>query len=393
MKHLRKILFLLALANALAGFSQPQLSDKAQISVLSCGAGSDLYTTFGHSAFRVQDADLGIDVVYNYGTFNFDPPGFYVDFARGKLIYRLSRQRLDNFLFDYEMENRWVKEQLLDLTTTEKNALFQFLENNYSPENREYQYDFFYDNCASKIRDVLQEVLGNRLVFDESYLENPYTFRELIHQNLSTNSWSAFGIDLALGCVIDKKASASEHLFLPNYVLLQLGHASLDQRPLVLRQRTVLDKAPLKNGDYFLSGPLFWFILLLLFVIVISYIDYRNNVRSRWLDFFLFFLTGIIGILICFLWFLTDHTATVGNFNILWAFPGNLVLAFYFAKHKPFPSWIPKYFLVLPALLVLTLFIWVIKFQVFSVLIIPLLLTLGLRYLLLAHQFHVSKKK
>lgn len=393
MKQLSKILFLLALGSVLTGFSQPQLSDKSQISVLTCGAGTDLYTSFGHSAFRVQDADMGINVVYNYGTFNFDPPGFYLDFARGKLLYQLSRQRLDNFLFDYEMENRWVKEQLLDLTQTEKQMLFQFLEHNYRPENREYQYDFFYDNCASKIRDVLQQVLGDQLSFDETYLESPYTFRELIHQNLNTNSWSAFGIDLALGCVIDKKASPLEHMFLPNYVLLQLNHAQLDQRPLVQRQRTVLDKAPLSNGGYFLSGPLFWFILLLLFVAVISAIDFKNNIRSRWLDFFLFFVSGTIGILICFLWFFTDHTATVGNLNILWAFPGNVVLAFYFARRKPFPSWVPKYFLVLPALLVLTLVIWLVKFQIFSVLIIPILLTLGLRYLLLAHQFRVFKKK
>ena len=107
-----------------------KLSPESQISVLTWGSGSDLYTTFGHSAFRVQDPSQGLDVVYNYGTFNFDPPVFYVEFAMGKLNYSLSKQSMPNFLYAYEMENRWVKEQLLQLNPTEGNDLFHYLEKN-----------------------------------------------------------------------------------------------------------------------------------------------------------------------------------------------------------------------------------------------------------------------
>src|SRR5690606_28776993 len=172
-----------------------------------CGQGEDLYTTFGHSAFRVTDPGLGIDVVYNYGTFEFDPPMFYVDFARGKLLYSLSRAHFRDFLLEYEIQNRWVKEQILDLTPKQVNELFRFLETNYLPENRDYKYDFLFDNCATKIPAVLKNVFKEDLVFSEDYLSDHYTFRELIHQNLITNSWSSFGIDLALGSVIEIEAT------------------------------------------------------------------------------------------------------------------------------------------------------------------------------------------
>ncbi|MGB5822351.1 MAG: DUF4105 domain-containing protein [Saonia sp.] len=390
---LKKILFFFTLCFTSIGFSQPQLSPKAQISVITCGAGEELYSTFGHSAFRVQDASLGVDIVYNYGTFDFNTPNFYLKFARGKLLYTLSRQQMDRFLYEYELENRWVKEQLLDLTNREKNELFQFLENNYLPENRDYKYDFFYDNCSTKMGDALEKVFENKLAFDTDYLEKLYTFRELIHQNLAINSWPAFGIDVALGSVIDKKATPKEHMFLPNYVLGQLNNTDLDQKPLVQRERTILDKKPKTPSSYILAGPLFWFILLMLFVLVITYIDFKNKTRSRWLDFLLFFSTGTIGLLICFLWFFTDHSATAGNFNILWAFPLNIVLAFYLVREGIMPKWTPRYFPALLGLIVLAFVFWILKIQAYSPLLIPIWIALVARYLLLFQNYRTPLKK
>ncbi len=192
------------------------LSEKAVISVLTCGPGADLYSSFGHTSFRIQDSEKGIDWIYNYGTFDFNTPNFYSKFARGKLLYSLSKQRLENFLYTYELENRWVKEQLLNLSSKEKNELFSFLEINYLPENRKYKYDFLYDNCSTKIPTILKEILGDELQFKTYQDSSSYTFRDLIQQNLIRNSWSSFGIDLALGAVIDKKAAP------PIYVLAQL---------------------------------------------------------------------------------------------------------------------------------------------------------------------------
>lgn len=367
-------------------FSQtPELSAKSYISVITCGSGEELYSSFGHSAFRVQDSILGIDVVYNYGTFDFDTPNFYSKFATGKLLYSLSRSHFENFLYSYELEKRWVKEQILNLSQVEKNELFQFLEHNYLPENRDYKYDFFFNNCSTKKRDILEQVYGDKVVFKENHLEEQYTFRELIHQNVKTNTWAAFGIDLALGSVIDKTATPREHMYLPYYVMKQLANTDFNGKPIVQRERTILDIEEKNHAPYFLASPLFWLILFSLYVIIITYIDYKNKVRSRRLDFFLFFVTGIIGLVVIFLWFFTDHSATAGNFNILWAFAPNLVVAFLIVRNNILPNWFDTYLWVLWGLLLLTLILWLLGVQIFSPLIIPILLALGIRYLFL-HQ-------
>ncbi len=367
------------------------LSDNAIVSVITCGPGTELYSSFGHSAFRVQDSARGIDWIYNYGTFDFNTPNFYSKFARGKLLYALSKQRFENFLYVYQLENRWVKEQILDLSGKEKTALFGFLERNHEPENRYYKYDFLFENCSTKIPEVLQDVLGDDLKYNPFPEETPYTFRELIHQNLLTNSWSSFGIDLALGAVIDKTATPLQYMFLPNYVLRQLANTSLTGKSLVTRERTILDFNNMNRGNFFTTSPLFWLCILLLFTATITYIDYKNNVRSRFLDIFLFSMTGLVGLLVCFLWFLTDHQATAINMNFLWAFPLNIVFAIGVIRNGKIADWTPKYVMILLGLLVLMILLWLFRFQQFSPLLIVLLITLGIRYTFLL--YHYKKMK
>jgi len=380
----KKLYFLNVLWIAFFGFSlQAQLSDNTQISIITCDSGQELYASFGHSAFRVQDTAKGINWVYNYGTFDFNTPNFYSKFARGKLLYSLSVSKFSDFLFTYELENRWVKEQILNLNLEEQNALFRFLENNRKPENRDYKYDFLFDNCATKLPEILKKVLGNKLDFHGEHLKNHFTFRDLIQQNLLTNSWSSFGIDLALGSVIDREAEPEEYMFLPKYVMLQMNNTTLSQSPLVLRERTVLDYNDKRFSRNFGTTPLFWLLLLLLFTLSISYIDLRNGTRSRWLDFFLFLITGSAGLLIFFLWFLTDHSSTANNFNILWAFPFNIAACYFLLRKDRIPKWMGKYILALLVLMAATLLIWIFQIQQFSPLITVVFAILGHRYALL----------
>jgi hypothetical protein len=285
------------------------------------------------------------------------------------------------------MQNRWVKEQVLDLTPKEINDLFRYLETNYLPENRDYTYDFLFENCATKIPWILKCVFGDHLVFKEDHLKDRYTFRELIHQNLVTNSWSSFGIDLALGSVIDRKATPYQHNFLPNYVLKQLNNSYLDNKPLVQKEVLLLDSKPMNTGSIFLATPLFWILLLFVFVLVRTYLDYKNKGLSRRTDFFLFLTTGLAGLLIFFLWFFTDHSSTGNNFNILWAFPLNLVAAFYMYGKKVPPHWLRYYLWALLAFLLITAVLWIFKVQIFSILIIPLLIMLAMRYVYLLKYF------
>ncbi|MBS9461521.1 DUF4105 domain-containing protein [Flagellimonas sp. 389] len=378
----QRIFFLLVLF--LVGkklFSQvPTLTEKSTISLLTCAAGDELYYAFGHSAFRVQDPNLGIDVVYNYGTFDFDRPNFYLNFVKGKLIYSLSRRTFDIFLYEYELEKRWVKEQILDLTLEERRKLLVFFENNFLPENRDYLYDPLLNNCSSITGDILVQQYGDAIVFKDSHLEKKYTFRELVRQHLNLNSWDMFGIDLAFGSVVDRKATTQEHMFLPYYAMEQIRNTTKDGKPLLKRERSVLDYEERTRNGFFPASPIFWFTLLLLFTGVVTYLDNKHRTRSLWLDFSLFLITGLIGTLMLLLWLATDHTSTPNNFNVLWALPFNLIVAFVFTGKSTLPKWLPKYLWSALALFGILVILWIVRVQLFSPVLIPILLTLALRY-------------
>ncbi len=366
-------------------FSQevPMLTEKSKISLLTCAAGDELYYAFGHSAFRVQDSVLGIDVVYNYGTFDFNRPNFYLNFVKGRLIYSLSRRSFDRFLFEYELEKRWVREQILNLSLDEKNRLFAFFETNYLPENRDYLYDPLLNNCSSITGDILKQQFGDAIVFDGSYLEKQFTFRQLVRQHLNINSWAAFGIDVAFGSVVDRKATVQEHMFLPYYAMRQMENTTKNEKPLIERERVVLDYEEHQNNGFFPLSPLFWFTLLFLFTAIVTYFDYKHHGRSRWLDFSLFLVTGLIGLFLLFLWLATDHTSTPYNFNVFWAFPLNAGIAFLFIFQDKLPEWLPKYLWTVLGLMGLMVLLWVFKVQIFSPVLIPLLLILAVRYVFL----------
>ncbi len=367
------------------GYSQPKLSSKSTISILTVGTADELYAKFGHSAIRVKDPNLGIDVVYNYGHFDFNTPNFYYKFTCGKLLYELSRGSFSRFMYSYEVENRWVKEQKLNLTTEEKNSFLAFLENNYKPDNRYYKYDFLFDNCSTRIPEALKTVLGDKLTFDYSHLTKKYTFRELLHQNLEVNSWSNFGIDLALGSIIDREATPWEHLFLPIYVYKQLPHTKVNGKDIITSDKTLLDVTPKKTQNNFFLSPIYILSLFLIVVAYITYKDYKNHTRSKWLDFILLFVTGIAGLLIVFLWLGTDHKATANNFNFLWTFPLNIVLAFFILKDN-LPKWATTYLYALIGFLVLAMLIWIFKVQDFSILILPIVILLAIRYSFLIYK-------
>ncbi|MFC4094323.1 lipoprotein N-acyltransferase Lnb domain-containing protein [Euzebyella saccharophila] len=382
---MRQVFLLLLTALCLNVYSQKvKLTPQSQLSIITCGPGDQVYSSFGHSSIRVYDASQKIDVVYNYGTFDFTTPNFTLKFARGKLNYTLARQNFPYFLLSYEEENRWVKEQILNLNLQEKQKLFQFLENNYKPENRDYKYDFFYDNCSTKIWDIFKENYGNELQFKDDYLKNKpdVSHRALIRSYVSINSWLGFGIDLALGSLVDDNATPFEHMFLPDYTMEQIAVATLNDKALAQDAKTLFESKPVDRSTFFLLSPAFWFLLILIAVLLLTFLDFKNNTRRRWLDFVLFLVPGLIGAGIIFLWFFTDHTQTADNYNILWAFPAHLFVAFIVSKRKG-PNWVAKYALFSLGLILVSAIVWLVGLQSFSPVFILLWLTLAVRYLFL----------
>ena len=317
-----------------------------------------------------------------YSPVDFDKPNFYLNFAKGKLVYSLSRRSFEAFLYQYELERRWVKEQILDLNQDQVNQLFQFFENNYKPENRDYLYDPLYNNCSTITGDILENQFQGSIEFSDSHLEQQYTFRQLVHQHIKTNQWGTFGIDLAFGGVTDRMASVRQHMFLPYYAMEQLSNTTNAGKPILSRERTILNYPEKSDQSTFLTSPLFWFLLLLCFVMAITYLDRKHGGHNKWLDFTLFFISGISGLILMLLWFATDHLVTHLNFNFLWLLPTNAVVGFYIFSKKE-PVWLKKYLWVALGLMIVVVLIWVFKIQVLSPLNIPLLLILAIRYLFL----------
>lgn len=365
--------------------AQQQLTEKASISVVTCGPGAELYTAFGHSAFRVFDPTLGIDKIYNYGTFDFNAPNFYGNFAKGNLTYFLSTADFVRFLRMYQYENRWVKLQLLNLSSEEVQAIYEFLEENAKVENRNYQYDFFYDNCSTKIEAVIQTVLNDKVHFSNNHITTHKSHRDLINDYTKQFKWGKFGIDLALGAVIDDEAAKNDYKFLPDYIFKAFEKATIQKgatmEPLVAKEISILEEKPIEKKTEILT-PLNLILLISLGIIFITYKNQQQQKRSKLLDVGLFLFTGIIGVTVLLLWFATTHTATYQNLNFLWAFAPNLIVAFYLLKTKP-PTWICYYFILLLLLLLIMVVCWLLKIQVFNYALSPLIVALAIRYVYL----------
>lgn len=354
-----------------------------EISVLTFGPGSTLNDAFGHNAIRVKTRFT--DEAYDYGRYDFDDPNFYTNFARGKLKYLQGKSNYSNIIAFYKSQNRTIKEQVLDLSEEERIRLYTYLINNYKPENRAYLYDFFYDNCATKIRDITEEVLDNSLDFNDPQTLEQKTFRDLIQDNLEWNSWGSLGIDIALGSVIDKNAASYEYMFLPEYIFQFFEVATFkgSERPLVKDSKIINSKmeTPTKLSSFFFS-PFFVFCIISIVIVYFTYSDYKNKKRTVWLDVIGFFITGLIGILILMLWFATDHSTTAQNYNLLWAFALNIIFVHQILK-KELKSWFKKYLKFLILMLGLLVLHWIVGIQKFALALSPLIIALFIRYIFL----------
>ena len=325
MTHFIKYLFLALSIFFLNNKSRGQLSDQAQISLLTCAEGEDIYSLLGHSAIRVNDPVNNIDNCYNWGMFEFDSDEivFATKFTKGRLKYYMDEQDFRYFMMEYNYFQRTVKEQVLNLTHEQKNDLWKALKENYLPENRVYKYDFFFDNCATRIRDIIQNTIGDKLVLKAHPNENAYSLRELLNNTVQHMPWLSFGMDLALGSKVDIKADNNKMMFLPKY-MFEIYHDSEilingKAQPLVLGERTLINGINHEAESSFWSLPnfLFWSLFFISIVLTITKIRFL----TKFWDGLLLLIFGVLGFVILFLWFGTDHLTMRPNFNVLWANP------------------------------------------------------------------------
>lgn len=362
----------------------PQLSEQSQISLITGTAGQPLYAAFGHSAVRVYDPLMGMDLVYNYGVFDFDTPNFYLKFASGRLPYQLEASRgYAGLMYLYAEEGRGLSEQVLNLSQAQKQAIFEALETNRLPENKYYPYDFFFDNCSTRVRDLFQKTLGADLGWSYEGFPEKQTFRDLIHPYLAHRPWIDLGINLLLGLPTDRVAKPAEYLFLPEYLQQAFDQATIridgKTQPFVARTTSLLEAPPEATVPTGLTGPWILGILILVFAATMTWLDYRRRRLSYWTDSLLLGTVGLIGCFFVLLWVGTDHQALPQNWNLTWAVPLHTLWMIVVLGNKKLPDYARFYALLATIWYALVLFTWPLHPQPLHPSLIPIMLALALR--------------
>lgn len=308
-----------------SAIAQQKLSESATISVITCAPGNLIYECFGHTAIRVQDPEQkDFDFVFNYGIFEFNKPNFELNFAKGYMEYKLGVQRFDAFKGVYTKDNRTITEQVFNLNQEEKQQFFDYLVWNEKPENRYYMYDYFDDNCATKVRVVIEDEIGLNVSYNTNFKEEEgLTYRQVIEKYAHNNRWSQLGIDLCLGMSLDEVLEDREYDFLPDYLFETLESAEFDGKPLVKEEIEIHSGVPRTSSRWF-SHPvlIFW----ILFIALIAIMSKTSEKTNKLIDAAILGVTGFIGAFLLFVWLGTNHTDAANNLNLLWAMPLNLVL-------------------------------------------------------------------
>ena len=288
----RLYLFILCLA-AWIGAEARSLSEEARISLLTCTPGEELYARYGHTAIRVQDPQNRLDLVFNYGIFDFNTDHFYWKFVKGETWYELGAITMPWFMLEYEEEHRPVYEQVLNLNPSQREEIWQALVLNYEPENRKYLYNFVFDNCAT--RPYRSGYTGN----------TGTTYRRFIRRYTGSMTWANAGINLLFGPKADKPMNNEQRLFLPEELMLYMAQAHLsDGTPLV--SESEIGSFDLPKTPWYASWPLGWAVYFIV-VCLISWWDRRRGKRSRWLDIAVGVPYVLLLVLVAFLTFFSCH--------------------------------------------------------------------------------------
>ena len=339
--------FLFLFLTAAALYAQPELS------LVTVYPGNAIYSAFGHTAFRYVDKENNIDIIYNFGTFDFTDPEFVPKFVHGQLDYFLGVVKFKREFKNYTLaENRSVVEQKLNLTPEEVARIYAFLANNALPENRYYKYDFIKDNCATRIQLVLDKTLGSDILYDQAAIAKigEKSYRNYIRYHLKKSPWFDVGIQLALGMPLDQQVLPSGSFFLPALVHDIIAGSTLsDGRPLVSSTEVLYRSTSDPITDP-LSDPLFdskkitppflLAALLLAFELVFVYLGcIKKKIWAKktlgFYEYTLVLLNFLFGILVFYLCFISDHTATKGNLNLLWCSPLSIIYLITFFMKGP----------------------------------------------------------
>ena len=353
------LLFVLVLTAGFNAFSA-QVDTDTTVYLITCSPGTATYSIYGHSAIRIIIPDKQSDEVYNWGVFDFDTPNFVWKFAKGRLNYKLDKSSFNSFLQEYIYEKRSVWCQKINFDRDMVAKLVSLIDENLRPENIYYRYDFFYDNCSTRIRDLIEKAAGNELIFPPDASRNVPTFRWKVGEYQKMYPWLKMGVDLIMGTPGDKKAYFRDRMFLPIDLQKNLEQTVIrrDNKmiPLLQPARTILDFDLPSVKQRFYTAPVFIFALIFILIIILSAMLKKSGF-TRLLDIIIFSFFTVMSVLMLFFNFFTDHQEMKWNLNIIWFNPFIIICLISLLTGKTGQTWFRIVFFLSALILPLIIFI------------------------------------
>ena len=297
------------------GFGELDGKEPVRVSILTCTAGDELYSKFGHTALLVQKGEEGDGIVFNYGCFDYNADSFVMNFLLGHTDYILGAEPYSRFIYRYREMGVGVYKQELNLSKQEAERLVYLLEENLLPENQVYRYNWLYNNCTEKARDVVEMTVEDDIVYEKE--ETDITVREMLRKCLEDAPWESFGIDMILGEEIDKPTDRRIQMFLPQYYMDEANEAVKQNVPLVKSKQQIIEAQNIADTPSFWTSPTFVFITLFVVICLISLYECCKCQNVAYLDVFLHTLQGITGLLVAFLFFFSEHPAVDSNWLVI----------------------------------------------------------------------------
>jgi len=333
-----------------------QVSNDTIAYLITCGPGTETYSIYGHSALRIVIPGERIDSVYNWGVFDFDTKNFAWKFAKGRLDYMVIAESPRGFMGEYFYEKRYVYSQQFNLNSNELRILINLVHKNLQPENAKYRYDFFYDDCSTRIRDLIEKAVGDILKYPPAETGKIPSFRDMVGKYQNPYPWLKFGVDLIMGSTADKKAVFRDRMFLPIDLKEELSKTFVNRSgkmiPLLQNPVVLLDFKEPDSRPYFLLAPPFIFTLVITIILILTAVI-KNMKIIRILDIIIYSLFSILSVLMIFFNFFTDHQQMKWNLNILWLNPFIIACLITLILNKTGTVWFKIVFFISAGFLVL----------------------------------------
>jgi hypothetical protein len=316
--------------------------DSVEVSLLTCQPHEEIYSLYGHTAIRYHDLRNGEDWAFNYGVFNFHAPHFAFRFVFGLTDYELGVVPTKIFQSEYHRFGSMVTEQVLNMTAEEKQVIYDALAENYQEENRIYRYNYFYDNCTSRARDMIERCIRGQVIYQERPDYTP-TYRQMVHDCTQGHPWTTWGIDFLLGLKADWKTTLREQEFLPNNLMYDFSRAQIARNdgrytPLVRETRTLVPAGVQMVEKDFPLTPFECSILLAVISLIIFTFEWKRKKTYKWWDIALMIPQSIMGCVL-FIMIFSQHPTTNINLQILLFNPLPLLFIYKVYKRRQTTYW------------------------------------------------------